>query len=73
MHTARLLTLSQHALQGGVYLPGVYLLGGVVAQGVYLPGVYLPKGGCTCGGCTCPGRNFQVQKYYLASNLVCGR
>ena len=37
MHTARLLTVSQHALLGGV--PA----GGVPARGVYL--VYLPRGG----------------------------
>ena len=53
MHTACLLTVSQHALLGGV--PA----GGVPAQGVYLSrvaGTYL--GGCTCGGwwCTCQGR-----------------
>ena len=40
MRTACLLTVSQHALLGWVYLPrGVYLLGGG-----YLPG------GCTCQG-----------------------
>ena len=33
MRTACLLTVSQHALLGGVTCPGVYLLGGVPAQG----------------------------------------
>ena len=43
MRTARLLTISQHALPG-VYLPvGVYLLGGVPARG---------------WGCTCPGEGY---------------
>ena len=51
MRTARLLTVSQHALPGGVPAGGVPAQGrctcqwGVPAQG----GVYLP------GGCTCPG------------------
>ena len=57
MRTARLLTVSQHALPGagGVYLPsgaggvparGVYLPGGVPArEGVYCLGVYLPEEG----------------------------
>ena len=59
--TARLLTVSQHALPGGVPARGCTCLG------VYLPrrctclegtyqGVYLPMGVCTFpGGCTCPG------------------
>ena len=58
MRTARLLTISQHAMLGGggwgVPARGVYLPGGVPAQG---RGVYLPRGGwCTCmgRGCTCP-------------------
>ena len=57
MRTARLLTVSQHALPGG-YLPrGVYLLWGVPASGV-------PTLGCTClggvpaQGCTCPGGTY---------------
>ena len=47
MRTARLLTVSQHALMWGVYLPkgDVPAQGGVPAQGVYLPRVK---------GCTCP-------------------
>ena len=43
MCTARLLTVSQHAL-----------LGGVPARGCTCLGVYLP-GGCTCTGYTCLG------------------
>ena len=47
MRTARLLTVSQHALlEGGVPAWG-YLLGGT-RQGVYLPGGTYPGG-------TCPG------------------
>ena len=38
MRTARLLTVSQHALLGGVPARGVYLTGGVPAQGGYLLG-----------------------------------
>ena len=44
MRTDRLLTVSQHALLRGVYLPGE-----VPVQGVYLPG------GCTCPGVYLPG------------------
>ena len=53
MRTARLLTVSQHALPGGVPAGG-----GVPAQGggVSARGVYLPRGGgCTCQGVSCPG------------------
>ena len=60
MHTARLLTVSQLALLGGVPARRCTCLGGVPTRGVYLLGgtclggvpawrVYLP------GGCTCPG------------------
>ena len=50
MRTARLLTVSQHALwQGGVPARGVYLPGGCTYLGVYLPRWYLPRG-CTCLG-----------------------
>ena len=60
MRTARLLTVTQHALLEGVYLPG-----GVPVRGCTCPrGVYLPRG-CTCPegvylpeGCTCPGGHF---------------
>ena len=54
--TARLLTVSQHALlEGvpaqGVYLPcGVYLPGGVPNYGVYLPRGVPAHRGCTCQG-----------------------
>ena len=60
MLTARLLTVSQHALLGGCTCQGVYL-----SRGVYLPGgvpaqrgVYLgvpALGGCTCQGVYLPG------------------
>ena len=56
MHTARLLTVSQHALPGGV--PGQ---GGVPAQGVPAQ-VFSP----------CEQNDRQVQKYYLAPNLFAG-
>ena len=76
-------------LPGGVpaggYLPGEKCTcWGVPAQGGTCPGdvpalgvVYLP-GGCTCQGGTCQGTpslwtEWQVQKYYLAPNFVCGR
>ena len=56
MRTAHLLTVSQHALPGGVPVEGVYLpRGGVPARGCTHPGgvpargLYLPR------GCTCPG------------------
>ena len=65
MRTARLLTVSQHALMGGVPALRYTCLGGVPAWGMYLPrGMYLctcpegvPAGGCTClgGVCTCRG------------------
>ena len=66
MHTVLLLTISQHALQGGVpakgctcpgwvYLPGGTCLGGVPAQGVYRPGGCTCPGGVPARGCTCPG------------------
>ena len=44
MRTARLLTVSQHALPGGVPAHGVYLPGCVPArEGMCLPGGYLPR------------------------------
>ena len=60
MRTARLLTVSQHALLGGVpagdvparglvYLWGVYLLRGCTWGIMYLPGG-VPAQGCTCLG-----------------------
>ena len=57
MHTAHLLTVSQHALCREVCIPAC------TGQGVYLPtggctcprGVYLPTGGVPARGCTCPG------------------
>ena len=54
MRTARLLTVSQHALwQGGCTCPG-----GILVQGMYLPGGQ----GCTCRGvCTCPGWGVPTQ------------
>ena len=56
MHTARLLTISQHALPGGIPAQGVYLPGGCTCLGgVPVWEVYMPRGWCTClGGCTCP-------------------
>ena len=48
MRTAHLLTISQHALLGGVPAQGVYLPGGVPAQ------VCTCQGGTCPGGCTCP-------------------
>ena len=66
MRSARLLTVSQHALLGGVPTR----VGGVPAQGVPAWGVYLPRAVPTRGyylpgdvpargyfprGCTCPG------------------
>ena len=58
MRTARLLTVSQHAMIEGVYLPG-----GIPACG-----------GCICPGTPpCEQNDRQVQKYYLAPNFVCGR
>ena len=56
MRTARLLTVSQHALMGGVPAQG-----GVPAWGCTCPGGVvpaqggLPDRGCTCWECTCPG------------------
>ena len=65
MRTARLLTVSQHALLGGVPAPG----GGVLTRSVYLPGVYLPGGylpwwGCVPaqGVCTWPGGGVPAQE-----------
>ena len=63
MRTARLLTISQHALHRGVYLHGggvpawgVYLPGGTPAGGVYLPGAGgVPAGGVPARGCNCQG------------------
>ena len=62
IRTARLLTVSQHALLGGVPDWGVYLAGGCTWLGVvYLSWGFtcqggLPAGECTYpGGCTCPG------------------
>ena len=60
MCTARLLTVSQHALPGGVLARectcwGVYLPGSVSVQGVYLPGGVPAQGGAPARGCTCPG------------------
>ena len=49
MCTARLLTVSQHALSGDVLAQGCTCLRGVPAQG----GV--PARGCTCQGSTCQG------------------
>ena len=78
MRTARLLTVSQHALFAGA--------GGVnLWPGEYLPtGVYLPGGWCVpARGWEVPAQvltphpreqnDRQVQKYYLAANFVCGR
>ena len=50
MRTARLLTISQHALPGGVPASGGVPVGGCTCQGV---GMYLPGGGVPVGGCTC--------------------
>ena len=50
MLTARLLTVSQHALPGGVPARGVHL-----PQGVYLPG------GCTCQGVYLPREGVPAQ------------
>ena len=59
MRTARLLTVSQHALwQGGVPAQrGGALARGVPAQGVYLPGGVPTQGGVPAqwGVCTCLG------------------
>ena len=68
MRTARLLTVSQYALAGGVPARGCTCQGGVPAGGVpargctcqgkvYLlrRGVGVPGGGCTCPGGTCRG------------------
>ena len=62
MRTARLMTVSQHPLLGGVPAGGtclgVYLPRGgcTCLQGVYLPTGDVPARGCTCWGvCTCPG------------------
>ena len=54
MHTAHLLTISQHALwPWGVPAWG-YLPRGYLPRGVYLPGS-VPAWGCTCVGGTCWG------------------
>ena len=69
MRTARLLTVSQHALRrGGVsyhalgrgVYPSMHWTGGVSAQRGCLPGAFLPRGlsvwgGCLAGGFVCPG------------------
>ena len=83
MRTARLLTLSQHALPGGVptrgcTCPGVYLPRGVCAclGGVYLPGgvpvqgVYLPRGGVPARGCSFPG-GYLLRGVYLPGGCTC--
>ena len=69
IRTAHLLTVSQHALLGGMYLPGVCTyMEGVPAWGVYLPrgvpgqgipgqGMYLAEG-CTCLGEYLPGGTY---------------
>ena len=73
MCTARLLTVSQHALIGGPggvptrgYLSRVYL------PGVSAQGVYLLVGACP-GIPPCEQNDRQVQKYYLAPKFVCRR
>ena len=68
MRTARLLTLSQHALwPGGVPAWGVYLAGGVyLARGVYLPGGYLPR-------YSPPSGQTDTCKNITFANFVCGR
>ena len=50
MRTARLLTVSQHALPGGVPARGVPAWGGYCPGGVPAGGVGVPVGGCTCPG-----------------------
>ena len=80
MRAARLLTVSQHALLGGVPAGGVPG-GGVPAREMYLLGVYLAgvlvQGGVPTRGYLpryppCEQNDRQVQKYYLAPNFVCG-
>ena len=68
MRTARLLTVSQRALQGVVPARGLYLPGGVPTWGVPAQGRYLPRYSHLC-----EQNDRQVQKYYLAPNFVCGR
>ena len=74
MRTARLLTVSQHALMGGVPAQGVYLAGR--EEGVCTcPGMYLAGGGWPVQVLTPPNRILDTRywKYYLAPNFVCGR
>ena len=81
MRTTSLLTVSQHALDGGVYLLGVYLpsggctcpggvpAGGGCSCGGYL-GVYLPARGCTCLG-SVPAWGCTCQGVYLPGRCTC--
>ena len=64
MRTALLLTVSQHALPGGVPAQGVTCQGGVPAQGSALGGV------CTWWGCTCPG-DVPARGVYLLRGCTC--
>ena len=74
MRTARLLTVSQHALMGGVPAQGVYLAGR--EEGVCtFPGMYLAGGVYLSRYSSPPNRILDTRywKYYLAPNFVCGR
>ena len=73
MRTARLLTVSQHALPGGVPAQGGVLAregGGGPAQG---DGPARGRGAPAQVLPPCEQNDRQVQKYYLAPNFVCGR